>query len=198
MVRASRLILLISCIIAINITSAISQESTDSKSDSKEIDLSKIEKEKEQVSFDNLFNADFENKTTYIKANSLTLKTKERLFIYTGNVELKQGDMIMTAGELQGTYSGANRLESITASGNVVITKGETIRATGEKAFYDSKAQTVTLTDNPELNQEGNILSADRIIVYLNEDRSVAEGMVRVKVSQTGEKGNSLESLAKE
>jgi len=119
---------------------------------------------------------------TYIKANSLSLKTNERTFVYTGNVEVTHGEMKMTADVLEGHYDAANEIETLIARSNVVITRGTSMRGTCQKAIYEKKSETVTLTENPELQQDQSVLTADSIVMYLEQDRSTAEGNVRVKL----------------
>jgi lipopolysaccharide export system protein LptA len=129
-----------------------------------------------------LLNSEDKNLPTYVKSDSLTLKHKERTFSYLGNVEVRHGDTTMTADQMEGFYSEKNEIERLVAKNNVYITKGEGIRASGETAVYDAPKQTVTLTDNPELQQGESVLTADRVIIFLNENRSIAEGQVRVKL----------------
>lgn len=116
---------------------------------------------------------------TYINADSLTLRSNERFFIYTGHVVVIQGEMTMTSKTLEGTYTAENKIERLIARGDVVITK-PTLKATGQKAVYEAATEVVTLYDNPQVTQNESILNADRIKVYLREDRSEAEGTVRV------------------
>ena len=118
----------------------------------------------------------------YIKSDTLELNSKARLFIYKGNVELVRADVTITANIVEGKYDRQNRLETILCRGNVVITKGEGMRATSNRALYNVSAATIELTEAPELYREGNALSADKVTVYIDEDRSEAEGNVRVKV----------------
>ena len=132
----------------------------------------------------NVVNADFNKIPTYIKSRELTLYAKERRFLYGGGVEVKHGDMVLTADRLEGTYGEDNQIKQLVAYGNVVITRGATVRATGQKAVYDSASETVALTESPELMQDGSILAADTIRIFLREDRSTAEGAVRVKVAK--------------
>lgn len=132
-----------------------------------------------------LFSADFNKAPTYIKADTLTFKSKERSFVYNGDVDVRHGDMILTANSLEGKYDQRNQIETLIARRNVVVTKGPDIRGTGELATYDARSETITLTENPELMQKDNILSADVIRIFLKEDRAIAEGEVRVKVVKT-------------
>ncbi len=135
----------------------------------------------------------FSEAPTLIKAKSLSLFSKERRFEYSGPVEVRQGDMLLTSKKLLGNYDSNNQIDTITALGNVVITKGESIHATSEKAVYERASETVTLTESPELHQEASILTADVVKIFLEEDRSVAEGEVRVKMvdENAKEKKNS-------
>ena len=76
------------------------------------------------------------------------------------------------------------------AKGDVVISKQE-IKATSQQAIYDATTAIVTLTDNPQLQQQGTVLIADRIKIFLNENRSQAEGSVRVTVVNINDQGGS-------
>jgi lipopolysaccharide transport protein LptA len=104
--------------------------------------------------------------------------------VYKGNVVVTQGDMTLTSKVVEGNYNEQNQIQKIVAKGDVVITKQE-IKATSQIATYDAVSSIVTLTDNPQLQQGESVLIADRIKVYLNEDRSQAEGNVRVTFVKT-------------
>lgn len=125
---------------------------------------------------------DFEALPTFITSDSLLLKSDQRIFTYTGNVVVKHGDMTLTSDTLEGTYDDQNHLRQLIANSNVVITKGPDIRATSQYALYDKATETVTLTKNPALEQKGSTLEADKVLVFLKENRSTAEGSVRVKL----------------
>lgn len=120
----------------------------------------------------------------YIKSDTLTLNSKERVFTYKGNVEIVRGDITITADTVIGKYDEKNQLQMVIGEDNVVLTRGEDMRATANRAVYSIPLATIELTEGPELTRKGNVLSADKITVYVNEDRSEAEGNVRVKVIQ--------------
>ena len=122
------------------------------------------------------------NLPTYIKSEMLTLDSKARIFTYNRNVEVQHEDMVMTCDALQGMYDEHNKIQKMVAQGNVIIEKGETVRASGQRAIYDADAEILTLTESPELQESGSVLTADAIKIFLREDRSSAEGQVRVKV----------------
>ncbi len=131
----------------------------------------------------NLFDAKGDrNEPTYINSNSLTLKSDQRLFQYTGKVQVKHGEMTLNADFLDGKYNDKNQIQELVARKNVVITKGDAMKARCERAVYNAQTNVITLMENPELEQNGSVLAADAIKVFLDENRSVAEGQVRVKV----------------
>ena len=96
-------------------------------------------------------------------------------------------DLNLKCDLLQVIYNEDNQIEELIALKNVFITKGDTIRARGERAVYEQADESLTLTENPELQQDGSVLTADRIRIFLAEDRSVAEGEVRVKLLRKDE-----------
>jgi len=125
---------------------------------------------------------DFESLPTFITSDTLLLKSDQRIFTYSGNVIVKHGDMTLASDLLEGSYDDQNQVKQLLAKSNVVITKGADIRATSQQAVYDKATETVTLTDNPALTQKGSTLEADIVRVFLKENRSTAEGSVRVKL----------------
>ena len=130
-------------------------------------------------------NQQMSDEPTYIRSDSLSLKSKDRVFVYTGNVNVTQGDMTLISDLVEGKYTEQNKIEQLVAKNNVTITRGEELKARGEQALYNAVAGTVTLTENPEVEQNGSILTADKITIYLADNRSVAEGDVRVKLMKT-------------
>lgn len=121
---------------------------------------------------------------TNITSDSLTLNAQKRIFTYKGNVVVTQGEMTLTSKTIEGSYNEQNEIQKIVARGDVVITKQD-IKTTSQLATYDALSSIVILTDNPQLQQGESILIADKITVYLNEDRSHAEGNVRVTFVKT-------------
>lgn len=118
----------------------------------------------------------------FIKSDTLELNSKSRVFVYKGNVEVVRDDVTITANMVEGQYDAQNRLQTIISKGDVVITKGDSMKSTANRAVYNVAAATIVLTEGPELYRDGNALAADKVIMYVNEDRSEAEGNVRVKV----------------
>lgn len=140
----------------------------------------------DQKAFDNTFG----KLPTTITSDSLSINAKQRIFTYKGNVLVTQGDLLMKSKIIEGSYNEGNQIQKLVAKGDVVISKQE-IKATSQQAIYDATTAIVTLTDNPQLQQQGTVLIADRIKIFLNENRSQAEGSVRVTVVNTKDQGVS-------
>jgi lipopolysaccharide export system protein LptA len=128
------------------------------------------------------FSGDEKDLPLYVKSDTLTLDSKARVFTYRGNVEATKGSLVITSDVMIGQYDEDSRIQTITAIGNVVITKGETMQAKSNRAVYNVAQARIELTEGPEIIQQGNALSADKVTLYVDEDRSEAEGEVRVKV----------------
>lgn len=131
----------------------------------------------------------------FIRSDNFQLDSKNRLFIYRDNVEVVKGDLTITADIMNGKYDANNVLQEITCENNVVITRGDRLRATANHAFYDLKRDRITLTEGPELDDRGNVLTADKVIVLVKEDRSEAEGHVRVKVIKSEQQTDVMKSM---
>jgi lipopolysaccharide export system protein LptA len=69
----------------------------------------------------------------------------------------------------------AGRVREIVAAGNVRIDQGPRW-AVGGRAVFDQTQRTLVLTENPVLHDGPNQIAGDRVVVFLDEDRSVVEG----------------------
>jgi lipopolysaccharide transport protein LptA len=79
-----------------------------------------------------------------------------------------------------------NQIEKIIAKKRVTVVKGPAMKASAQRAVYDTATGIITMTENPKLEQNGSMLEADVVKVFLKEDRSTAEGDVRVTVVNQG------------
>jgi lipopolysaccharide export system protein LptA len=67
------------------------------------------------------------------------------------------------------------KVKEIIATGTVRIDQG-TRYATGGKAVFDQTSRTVVLTENPVLHDGPNEVAGDKVIVFIDDNRSVVEG----------------------
>jgi len=130
-----------------------------------------------------------------ITADNLEYQYKDGVIVYRGNVLAVQGEVKVRSNELRiilaksqddGNASAsktaadlgdtsASKVQSVVATGKVRIDQG-TRWAVGGKATFDQSNRTLVLTENPVLHDGPNEVSGDRVVVYLDQSRSVVEG----------------------
>ncbi len=136
---------------------------------------------------------DFNKQPTTVTAKKLNFNPDNRVFVYSGEVTVVNGDMTLTCERLEGAYSETNEITKLVAINKVHIVKADGLEANSNRATYDGRTQTIHLTENPQVLQNGSILAADLIKIYTVENRTEAEGNVQVRlVQQSGAGGGSL------
>jgi len=112
-----------------------------------------------------------------VTADALDFDYKTRVLTYRGAVVATQGDLRLQSDTLTVALDveGGEKVKEVVAAGNVRMAKGERW-ATAGKAVFDQIARTVVLSDNAVLRDGQNEVSGERVVVYLDEERSVIEG----------------------
>jgi lipopolysaccharide export system protein LptA len=112
-----------------------------------------------------------------IRANKLEFDYRSRVLTYRGTVSVTQADLTMHSDLLRVTLDPEARqpVQKIEAEGAVRIAKGAR-EATGGRAVFDQAKRTVVLSDNARLRDGPNEVAGERVVVYLDEERSVVEG----------------------
>lgn len=121
----------------------------------------------------------------YITADWMEVDQKKSTITYKGRVVTVQADMTMRSETLVAYYDPEmKQMKQIIAEGKVNATQGNRV-ATGDKAVFDDRTKTVTLTGNPVMRQGNSQVSGTRVIYYMDQDRAIAEsdGKVRVKAT---------------
>jgi lipopolysaccharide export system protein LptA len=141
----------------------------------------------------------------YITSDWMEVDQKKNTITYKGRVVMVQADMTMRSETLIAHYDPEMKsMSRIIAEGKVNTTQGDRV-AIGERAVFDDRMKTVTLTGNPVMRQGNNQVSGTRVIYYMEQDRAVAEGDGKVRVQATifpeelekQEKGDSAASKQK-
>jgi lipopolysaccharide transport protein LptA len=125
--------------------------------------------------------------------------------VFDDNVRVTQGDLTLTCDRMElifndrssqpGSKDRGKKLStgsldvsdvrSITATGNVKIVNKETT-ATAGKALYDRGKRTITLTEGPPHYWKGrDMLVADMIIIFLDENRAELRSGKDTKINVT-------------
>jgi lipopolysaccharide export system protein LptA len=112
-----------------------------------------------------------------IDADRMEFDYRTMVLTYRGTVTVTQADMTLRSETLRVTLDGENpdKPREVVAEGNVQIDKGAR-RATGGRAVFDNAARTVTLSEQARLQDGPNEVAGERVVVYLDEERSVVEG----------------------
>ena len=76
------------------------------------------------------------------------------------------------------------QMKQIVADGKVNVVQGTRV-ATGDRAVFDDKAKTVTLTGSPVMRQGNNQVSGSKVVYYIEQDKAIAEGDGKIRVQAT-------------
>jgi lipopolysaccharide export system protein LptA len=112
-----------------------------------------------------------------ISSKELEFDYRTRTLTYRGNVVVSQADLKLSSDQLRVVLNEQTRevIREVTAEGHVRIEQGERV-ATGGRAVFDQAKRTVVLSENAVLREGPNEVAGERVIVYLDEQRSVVEG----------------------
>jgi len=149
------------------------------------------------------------NGRTDITAKRITMRNQENKAIFEGNVVLKKGVLVVHSDVMvvflkpsdpqaadtapKATRKGSDELPTISnrsvskieATGQVKIEKAEG-RATCRKAVYNEDERKIVLTGDPVAWQHGTRVSGKKIIMFLDDDRTIVEGESRVMIEPEG------------
>lgn len=102
---------------------------------------------------------------------------KESLVVFTGNVVARQNGSVQYADRME-VYldEKGDRILRTVSTGNVRIITKDCRTGTAQRAEYHDLEQRVVLIGNARVWQEDNVVTGENIIIYLSQDRSVAEG----------------------
>lgn len=130
-----------------------------------------------------------EKSAILIDSNKFNINNNTGNFSYQENVLATQNEFSIKADMLNGklvnaTTTDQQGVEELKAIGNVVLTQGKEMTAYSQFADFDLDKKIVTLTGNPKVERVDNIITADIIYYYLEEERSVAEGNVEVLMKE--------------
>jgi lipopolysaccharide export system protein LptA len=121
----------------------------------------------------------------YITADWMEVDQKKNTISYKGRVVTIQNDMTMRSETLTAYYDPEmKQMKQIVAEGKVNATQGNRV-ATGDKAVFDDKAKTVTLTGSPVMRQGNSQVSGVKVVYYVEQDKAIAEGDGNVRVQAT-------------
>ncbi|CCA91065.1 MULTISPECIES: LptA/OstA family protein [unclassified Novosphingobium] len=110
-------------------------------------------------------------------ADRIELQDKQNRVVLTGNVDIKQTDLRLRAARTIVNFTNADelKLQRITASGGVTVTRGNEV-ATGDTAIYDFNKRIITMIGNASLKRDSDTLRGGRFVIDLKSGVSSASG----------------------
>jgi lipopolysaccharide export system protein LptA len=119
----------------------------------------------------------------FITSDWMEVDQKKNTITYKGRVVTVQAEMTMRSETLIAYYDPEmKQMKQIIAEGKVNATQGNRV-ATGQKAVFDDKAKTVTLTGSPMMRQGNSQISGVKIVYFVEQDRSIVEGDDKIRVN---------------
>jgi len=150
-----------------------------------------------------------------IEALRLEVRDKDKVATFSGNVKVVQGDTTMRCKKLVVFYEqqdgqqaqasaqtmkaatpgpgGSSQISKLEASGGVTVNQKDQT-ATGERALFDMKSNTVTLLGNVLVTQGPNVMRGEKLVVDLTTGVSrvdAGKGLVRMRIEQGPQDGNA-------
>lgn len=122
-----------------------------------------------------------------VEANHMSSTEKTNSVLFTGDVDARQGDVRIRSDKMTVYYSQKSekkedegvkqKVEKMINTGNVEITRGKWL-GTSKKSIYLAKDRQFILTGDAKAWENQNMISGEKIIYYLDEERSEVIGKV--------------------
>jgi len=111
-------------------------------------------------------------------ADHMELLDKENRVVLTGNVDITQADLRLTAARGMVSYSNnkdALEIHRFDASGAVAVTRGDE-SARGDVAIYDVDQRIITMVGNVVLHRGADVLNGGRMVIDLDSGLTRIDG----------------------
>jgi lipopolysaccharide export system protein LptA len=116
------------------------------------------------------------NAPIVIDADRMEAFKKEGLVVFTGNVVAKQESSVQNADRMEVYLDDkGERVLRIISTGNVKIVTEDCRTGTAKRAEYYDDDQKLLLIGDAKVWQEDNVVTGERMVMYLADDRSEAE-----------------------
>ncbi len=120
-----------------------------------------------------------------ITSDALEANQRENVVTFNGNVIAKQEEMTIHTNKLVVNYDAeTKKISEIQALGNVKVVMGER-RATGQKAVFYQNENKLILEGDAVIREGDNVIRGERVIYYMDEERSVVEPSKGGRVTTT-------------
>ena len=129
-----------------------------------------------------------------IEADRMVSQEKDNSVIFSGNVDARQGDLMIRTDEMTVYYTGdatnsgqgSSQVKKLVCLGNVQISQGSWL-GTGKRMDYYAQGRKVILSGDAKAWQGQNMVAGKTITYFLDEGRSIVEGPAQA--AEAGPKG---------
>jgi lipopolysaccharide transport protein LptA len=133
---------------------------------------------------------------TVITSDELQMDQVGHTAIFTGNVVVVGTNFNMKCEEMTVYFTNGNKIDHILAKGNVVINQPGRITHCGQAEYFHDEDKFV-LTDQPDILDNKNEISAPEIIIFRTDKKLVTKGRTKTTIIQgMGSPTNTVETPA--
>lgn len=112
---------------------------------------------------------------TVITAEKVEFYNKDRMAIYSGNVEVNKGNLYLRADTLKIFLDAKSDISKIVAIGNVYF-KQDNSWGKSEEAEYIKEQDVIILKRKAEVHRDKNSVEGEIIYYYISEEKAVSIG----------------------
>ena len=116
-----------------------------------------------------------------ISSEDLEIDKKNKISIFTGNVHVVEKDLEIWSNTLIIKYLDQTQIEKIIAENNVKVIRNNMV-ATSEKAIYNPNIDVVKLFINVQVQEDGNSINCDELILDINNSTSIMNSGINSRV----------------
>lgn len=122
-------------------------------------------------------------------ADHMELQDKQKRVLLTGNVDVVQAELRLTADRTLMAYTDTDKLtlQRVDATGHVVVVRNDE-RASGDDAVYDLNRKLITMVGHVVLHRaNGDTLNGGRLVIDLNTGISSIDGHTATPAATPGQ-----------
>ena len=132
-----------------------------------------------------------------IEADRMVSQEKDNSVIFTGNVDARQGDLLIRTDEMTVYYTGdaknsgqggASEVKKMICVGSVQVSQGSWL-GTGKRMDYFAEGRKVILSGDAKAWQGQNMVAGKTITYFLDEGRSIVEAPTQAANAGPKDKG---------
>ncbi len=127
--------------------------------------------------------AEDRNQPVTVDADHMESFRKESLVVFSGNVVARQNGSVQYADRME-VYldERGDRVLRTVSTGNIRIVTRDCRTGSAKRAEYYDGEQRVELIGNARVWEADNVVTGEKITIFLNQDRSVVQGSTQERV----------------